>query len=57
MSRFLFTLTLIVSGIFHVVGDRAYAQTTTAPHLEQRGKATQLIVDGKPHLVLGGGNA
>ena len=24
------------------------------PHLEQRGKATQLIVDGKPFLVLGG---
>src|SRR5580698_4720744 len=24
------------------------------PHLEVRGKATQLIVDGKPFLVLGG---
>jgi hypothetical protein len=25
-----------------------------APHLEQRGKARQLIVDGKPFLILGG---
>ncbi len=25
-----------------------------APHLEQRGEATQLIVDGKPFLILGG---
>ena len=29
----------------------AYAQTI--PHLEKRGLATQLIVDGKPFLVLG----
>src|SRR5579863_9581636 len=26
----------------------------SAPHLEKRGSATQLIVDGKPFLVLGG---
>jgi hypothetical protein len=38
----------------------AHAQTTTAAsdpsmtHLEQRGAATQLIVDGKPYLVLAG---
>ena len=35
----------------------AFAQTTPAdpsiPHLEKRGLATQLIVDGKPFLVLG----
>ena len=35
----------------------AYAQTRPAdpavPHLEKRGLATQLIVDGKPFLVLG----
>jgi beta-galactosidase GanA len=31
------------------------AQTaTTMPHLEKRGAATQLIVDGKPYLILGG---
>ena len=27
---------------------------TAPPHLEQRGAATQLIVDGKPFLILGG---
>ena len=35
----------------------AYAQTkpvdAAIPHLEKRGAATQLIVDGKPFLVLG----
>ena len=33
-----------------------FAQTrdNAVPHLEKRGKATQLIVDGKPFLVLGG---
>ena len=29
-------------------------QTTTAPHLETRGAATQLIVDGQPFLMLSG---
>ena len=30
------------------------AQQTDAPHLEKRGVTTQLIVDGKPFLILGG---
>ena len=30
------------------------AQQNDAPHLEKRGAATQLIVDGKPFLILGG---
>jgi len=30
------------------------AQTSAVPHLEKRGSATQLIVDGKPFLILGG---
>ena len=30
------------------------AQQNDLPHLEQRGAATQLIVDGKPFLILGG---
>ena len=30
------------------------AQENQAPHLEKRGSATQLIVDGKPLLILGG---
>jgi len=30
------------------------AQQNAAPHLEKRGSATQLIVDGQPFLILGG---
>jgi beta-galactosidase GanA len=30
------------------------AQPNSAPHLEKRGAATQLIVDGQPFLILGG---
>ncbi len=30
------------------------AQQNAAPHLEKRGAATQLIVDGKPFIILGG---
>jgi beta-galactosidase GanA len=30
------------------------AQSQSAPHLRQQGTATQLIVDGKPFLILGG---
>ncbi|MGA9245385.1 MAG: beta-galactosidase, partial [Silvibacterium sp.] len=30
------------------------AQETAAPHLEKRGVTTQLIVDGKPFLMLAG---
>ena len=30
------------------------AQQSSAPHLEKRGAATQLIVDGQPFLMLGG---
>ncbi len=32
----------------------AFAQPSVPPHLEKRGAATQLIVDGKPFLILGG---
>jgi hypothetical protein len=32
----------------------ANAQTAALPHLEKRGQAVQLTVDGKPFLVLGG---
>lgn len=41
-----------------MVGGTAIGQTREShaglPHLEKRGSATQLIVDGKPFLVLGG---
>lgn len=30
------------------------AQQANSPHLEKRGAATQLVVDGKPFLILGG---
>ena len=32
----------------------ATAQTSTIPHLQKQGTATQLIVQGKPFLMLGG---
>src|SRR6202020_2242875 len=47
-------LTFLVSMAF---GTAAVGQTHESqaglPHLEKRGRATQLIVDGKPFLVLG----
>lgn len=45
-------LKLIIVCLCFFVGRGAYPQTV--PHLEKRGGATQLIVDGKPFLVLGG---
>jgi hypothetical protein len=49
---------LLVSGLNSLLCLQAYAQDTTRalslPHLEKRGSATQLIVDGKPFLILGG---
>ena len=33
---------------------QAAPKAPNPPHLEKRGQATQLIVDGKPFLVLGG---
>jgi len=35
-------------------GATVAAPATNLPHLERRGEATQLIVDGRPFLVLGG---
>src|SRR5881398_2230464 len=32
----------------------AFSQNAASPHLEKKGNATQLIVNGKPFLVLGG---
>ena len=32
----------------------AQAQNSGIPHLEKHGTATQLVVDGKPLLMLGG---
>jgi beta-galactosidase GanA len=48
---------LLFSGFIPLPG--LLAQSTSVhdsgiPHLERRGKATQLIVDGRPMLILGG---
>jgi hypothetical protein len=48
-------LTLLVSISFSrpVIG-QAHNSPAGLPHLENRGSATQLVVDGKPFLILGG---
>jgi hypothetical protein len=44
---------LLLIGIGQALGQTP-ATGSAAPHLEKRGNATQLIVDGKPFLILGG---
>jgi hypothetical protein len=44
----------ILLSVLGVGTARLGAQTTGTPHLEQRGAATQLIVDGKPFVMLSG---
>jgi len=39
---------------FFLAGLTSYAQTVPIPHLQKRGLATQLIVQGKPFLALAG---
>lgn len=47
-------LLLVSFGLFFGCGPKTKStETVTPPHLEQRGEATQLIVNGKPWLVLG----
>jgi hypothetical protein len=36
------------------MADAQPAPTSSIPHLEKRGKATQMIVDGRPFLILAG---
>jgi hypothetical protein len=43
-----------VLGAFALMPVRSQTQTTPIPRLEKRGAVTQLIVDGKPFLVLAG---
>ncbi len=54
MRRAVSILMSVMAGVAPMVGTPTYAQSSTAPRLERRGEATQLIVDGKPYLVLGG---
>jgi hypothetical protein len=39
---------------FSIAAISLFAQKTAIPHLEKNGNATQLIVQGKPFLILGG---
>ena len=44
---------LVVFLLFGIPVLVAYAQNSGIPHLEKHGAATQLVVDGKPFLILG----
>jgi Domain of unknown function (DUF5597)/Beta-galactosidase len=46
------TLPILVLAV--ILAQRLPAQETSFPHLERRGVATQLMVNGKPFLILGG---
>ncbi|MFT3935170.1 MAG: beta-galactosidase [Chitinophagaceae bacterium] len=49
MTKLLFSLT------FLFIAANSYSQTDAGiPHLQRNGKATQLFVDGKPFLMIGG---
>jgi Domain of unknown function (DUF5597)/Beta-galactosidase len=52
----LFALFAIVAAfaIAVAVSAQSSAPQNALPHLERRGNATQLVVDGKPYLILGG---
>ena len=54
MRSLLPVLALLMTGLGPTIGGDAHAQSSAEPHLERRGEAIQLIVDGKPFLVLGG---
>ncbi len=47
-------ISLAALAVFALATDAAAAAPAGLPHLEHRGAATQLIVDGKPFLILGG---
>ena len=50
--RYVLPCTVALFGIG--MADAQSASTSSIPHLEKRGKATQLIVDGRPFLILAG---
>jgi Domain of unknown function (DUF5597)/Glycosyl hydrolases family 35 len=51
--RYRYLALSILSILLSATGRSIYAQNAGMPHLEKRGDATQLIVDGKPFLILG----
>ncbi|MDR6787149.1 hypothetical protein J2Y58_000487 [Sphingomonas sp. BE138] len=54
MFRMMWSARLVVAVLALSFGLGTQARAADLPRLERRGKATQLIVDGKPFLVLGG---
>src|SRR5208283_2581566 len=46
--------TVLLAAAFLIASGAICAQDANLPHLEKRGAATQLIVDGKPFLMLSG---
>ena len=52
LSRVIFRLLLVCGCTLSALAAQTNAPSST-PHLEKRGTATQLVVDGKPFLVLG----
>lgn len=54
MRKLLPALVLILASLAQILCGSVQAQAQAVPHLERRGEATQLIVGGKPYLVLGG---
>jgi hypothetical protein len=50
----LHVLVVVLATTFLATPIAIYAQDANLPHLERRDGTTQLIVDGKPFLVLGG---
>lgn len=54
LDRLRNSLLLAFLGASSVIVGHSQVPSGNAPHLEKRGSTTQLIVDGKPFLVLGG---
>jgi len=54
LDRLRNSLLLAFLGASSVIVGHSQVPSGNAPHLEKRGNTTQLIVDGKPFLVLGG---
>src|SRR5580700_3784633 len=54
LNRFAVLLLLVWGVIAAAARSQAREVATALPHLDVRGQATQLIVDGRPFLVLGG---
>src|ERR1700752_5025468 len=54
-SAFLFSTWSVVLFLVALAAQSLPAQDNALPHLEKRGATTQLIVDGKPFLMLSGG--